>query len=85
MGARVHGLLKPLLSRITEEGSRTLVHAGFQGAETHLKYLSNCRVIPTDGLAARKESKKLQERIWKELSRNLEGIEFGVTQSFNTG
>lgn len=76
-------LYKRLLARTTEEGSRTLVHAGSQGADTHLRYLSNCRVIPTGGLAAGKGSKELQERVWKELSPRLEEIQPGSTQSLN--
>lgn len=74
---------KKTLARTTEEGSRTLVHAGSQGADSHLKYLSNCRAMPTGGLAAGAESKKLQERVWKELSQKLEKIERGCTQNFS--
>lgn len=37
-------IMKLLLARTTEHGSRTLVHAAQGGAETHGQYLSNCRV-----------------------------------------
>jgi len=38
-------LLKTLLARTTEQGSRTLVHAALQGPETHGLYISDCYVL----------------------------------------
>ena len=76
-------IMKKTIARTTEEGSRTLVHAGSQGADSHLKYLSNCSVTPEGGLAAGAGSKKLQDRVWKELSQKLEEIERGCTQNFS--
>ena len=35
-------IMKALLARPTEHGSRTLVHAAEAGPETHGQYLSNC-------------------------------------------
>lgn len=36
-------VMKALLARTTEEGSRTLVHAAVVGMESHGKYLSECQ------------------------------------------
>jgi hypothetical protein len=44
MSNPVVGLLKRVVCRTTEVGSRTLVHAGLQGPETHGRYLSDCKV-----------------------------------------
>jgi len=43
-GPIVIHILKLLLARTTEHGSRTLVHAAEGGSDTHGQYLSNCRV-----------------------------------------
>jgi len=75
-------LLKKLVARTTEQGSRTLVHAGSQGADTHGKYLSHCKVHATEGWAAGAGSKELQDRVWKELTERLEAIQLGVTSNF---
>ena len=37
-------LLRTLIMRSTEEGSRTLVHAAQGGSEAHGQYLNNCKV-----------------------------------------
>ncbi len=37
-------ILKALLARPTEHGSRILVHAAEAGPETHGQYLSDCRI-----------------------------------------
>lgn len=36
-------VMKALLARTTEGGSRTLVHAAVVGMESHGKYLSECQ------------------------------------------
>jgi len=38
-------LLKALIARTTEQGSRTLVHAATQGPETHGLYISDCYIL----------------------------------------
>lgn len=43
-GPWVLHVLKTLLARTTEAGSRTLVYAAQGGQETHGQYVSNCRV-----------------------------------------
>ncbi|ORY61502.1 putative short-chain dehydrogenase [Pseudomassariella vexata] len=75
-------LKKLLLARSTEYGSRTLVHAGSQGKETHGQYLSDCAVAEPAPLVTSKEGKELQDRLWGELVKKLDGIKLGVTKNF---
>jgi hypothetical protein len=37
-------ILRFLIGRTAEEGSRTLVHAGLSGKSSHGKYLSDCEI-----------------------------------------
>jgi hypothetical protein len=69
-----------LLARKTEVGSRTLVHAGSQGVESHGKYLSDCEITEPSAFVRSEEGKLTQERIWTELTDKLEGIQSGVTK-----
>ncbi|WYZ39610.1 hypothetical protein EsH8_III_001524 [Colletotrichum jinshuiense] len=75
-------ILKLLLARSTEYGSRTLVHAGSQGAETHGKYLSDCGVVEPSSFVRSAEGKEAQDRVWGELVQKLEAIKPGVTSKF---
>lgn len=78
-------LMKLILARGTEEGSRALVHAGSQGADTHGKYLSNCAIIPSEGLSYGKGSQELRNRVWVELVQKLDSIEPGTEGRFGLG
>jgi hypothetical protein len=70
---------KLLFARSTEYGSRTLVHAASQGPESNGQYFSDCAVAKRGGLAAEgEEAAILQERVWKEVSEQLEKIKPGV-------
>lgn len=73
-------LIKLLLARSTELGSRTLVHAGAQGADTHGQYLSDCEIADPAPVVV--EDKETQDRVWNELVEKLEAIEPGVTRNF---
>jgi NAD(P)-dependent dehydrogenase (short-subunit alcohol dehydrogenase family) len=78
-------LLKLIVARSTEVGSRTLVNAGAAGVETHGKYLSDCEIdepIPLVTDAAGKES---QERVAAEVFEALEAIHPGCSKSINPG
>ncbi|KAL7779016.1 hypothetical protein CFE70_008519 [Pyrenophora teres f. teres 0-1] len=68
------------MARTTEVGSRTLVHAGLQGEESHGKYFSDCQVTEPSPYVRSEEGKRDQGRVWKELVEKLEGIKEGVTQ-----
>jgi len=69
-----------LFARTTEVGSRTLVHAGMQGVETHGKYLSDSQITEPSPYVRSAEGKRDQERVWKELVGKLEGIKKGLTK-----
>jgi len=69
---------KLLLARTTEVGSRTLVHAGSAGWESHGKYLSNARVEDPAPFVTSEEGMKAMARIWDELRDKLERIEPGL-------
>ena len=83
----VREITNPLISfimkvccRTTEVGSRTLVHAGVAGPETHGQYLSDCKITACAPLVEGKEGPEIQRRVWQELSEKLNEIEPGVTK-----
>ncbi|KAI7220200.1 NAD(P)-binding protein [Hortaea werneckii] len=76
----VLNLVMRVMCRTTEVGSRTLVHAGLSGLETHGKYMSNCRIEECAPLVQGKEGPEIQRRVWQELSEKLNEIEPGVTK-----
>lgn len=74
-------ILKLLLARSTEVGSRTLVAAASVGPESHGAYMVD-GVVDNDGLSAlvrSKDGEAAQKKVWKELSEILEKISPGVT------
>lgn len=75
-------LMKFFFARSTEKGSRTLIHAGSCGSETHGKYLSDCEVAVPAAIVSGPGGGKLQERLWDELTQKLEKIQPGVTANF---
>ena len=75
-------LIKLILARSTEVGSRTLVHAGAQSGDAHGQYLHDCQVAPPAPLVTSKEGKETQDRVWAELVKKLEAIKPGVTRNF---
>lgn len=81
-GSIVLTIMKFFLARSTELGSRTLVHAGTQGPETHGQYMSDCRITPPSDFVLSKEGYEAQERVWKETVERLEGIKKGITEGF---
>ncbi|OLN96435.1 Retinol dehydrogenase 11 [Colletotrichum chlorophyti] len=75
-------LMKLLLARTTEYGSRTLFHAATQGAETHGQYMSDCGIAKPSAFVRSAEGKAAQDRVWGELVQKLEAIKPGVTSKF---
>lgn len=75
-------LMKFLLARTTEVGSRTLVHAAAAGDQTHGKYLSECQVKEVAPFVLSSEGAETQKRVWKELSEQLQEIQPGILQNF---
>ncbi|KAM0273207.1 hypothetical protein ACHAQH_008398 [Verticillium albo-atrum] len=76
-------VLKWLIARTTEAGSRTIVHAASQGADTHGQYMSDAHIEQPSSFVRSEEGKKTQDRVWAELMAKLEIIQPGVTKSFS--
>lgn len=77
-------IMKQLLARTTEVGSRTLVAGAAAGEESHGTYMSDGHV-DEDALSSfvrSDEGAKTQARVWAELKIILEKIEPGVTKGF---
>jgi retinol dehydrogenase-12 len=75
-------VIKKMIARTTEVGSRNLVHAGVAvGEETHGKFMSTCNVIEASKLVESAEGKGLEDRVWDELSQKLEAIQPGITKN----
>ncbi|KAI1816348.1 NAD(P)-binding protein [Poronia punctata] len=73
-------VVRKILARTTEQGSRTLISAGIAGPESHGKYLDNCKVgEPSDVVT---KNPDVGRRLWRELMVKLEDIEPGVTSNF---
>lgn len=75
-------LLKAVMARTTEVGSRTLVAAGAVGHESHGKYMTD-GVVADEALSQfvrSADGEKVGQRVWKELSEILEKIQPGVTR-----
>ena len=75
-------LIKLVLARSTEYGSRPLLHAGSAGAISHGQYLEDSELSKPAPFVTSKEGKELQDRVWDELVKKLEVIEPGVTSNF---
>lgn len=69
--------LKLVLARTTEVGSRTLVHAASQGAESHGQYMTDCTTGAPSAYVTSDEGKRAQQRVWDELVDKLESIKPG--------
>ncbi len=74
-------ILKFLLARSTEVGSRNLVHAASMGPESHGQYVSDCKIEQPSRYVMSSEGWKDQQRVWGELGGKLERIEKGVTSN----
>lgn len=75
-------IVKFLLARTAEAGSRNLVCAGAAGAETHGQYISDCEVQMPSEFVMSKEGYEVQNRVWTELCEKLEAIKPGVTSNW---
>ena len=65
-------LMKLVLARTTEVGSRTLVHAASSGPVTHGQYLTDCDPEEPSKVATTPEGVQLGDRVYKELCERLE-------------
>jgi NAD(P)-dependent dehydrogenase (short-subunit alcohol dehydrogenase family) len=76
-------VLKLLLARSTEVGSRTLVHAASQGSVSHGQYMSDCEITLPAPLVNSEAGREAQERVWDELSKKLEAIHPGIMKNLD--
>lgn len=77
-------MLKLLLARSTEVGSRTFVHAAGAGQESHGAYLTECQVGQVAPLVSKDQREgggRLQRRVWDEVAQKLEGIQKGILEN----
>lgn len=75
-------LIKLVLARTTEVGSRTLVHGSSQGVESHGQYMSDCTTGAPAPFVVSEEGKKVQERVYSEMVTKLEAIKPGCMSNF---
>lgn len=73
-------VMRFLLARTTEVGSRTLVHAAGLGEESYGCYLSDSQVTEPSGYVRSEEGRRDAERVYTELVEKLEGIKKGITE-----
>ena len=66
-------LMKALLARTTEMGSRTLVHPAVGPGERarHGRYVSSCEVTEESDYALSEEGKEISRRLWVSVSSAL--------------
>lgn len=72
-------VMKLVLARTTEVGSRNFVAAASAGEESHGQYMSECAVTEPSDFVRSKEGKLTQERVFKELMEILEKLQPGIT------
>ncbi|KAL6703745.1 hypothetical protein ACN47E_009126 [Coniothyrium glycines] len=72
-------VMRLLLARTTEVGSRTLVHAAGQGVESYGQYQSDAKLEQPSAYVRSKEGIRDAERVYEELVAKLEGIRQGIT------
>ncbi len=71
------------LAWTAEQGSRTLVHATIAGKDSHGVMLDRYKIsnkILAPWIQSR-EGEKVQEKVWVQLSRKLEGIVPGIMKN----
>jgi NAD(P)-dependent dehydrogenase (short-subunit alcohol dehydrogenase family) len=80
-GGWVVNIMKVLLARTTEMGSRTLVAAAVAGPESHGKYMTDAKIDDNalSDFVKSTDGKEAGKRVWKELSEILEEIHPGIT------
>ncbi|KAH8686100.1 hypothetical protein BGZ60DRAFT_396889 [Tricladium varicosporioides] len=78
------GLMKLLMGRTCEMGSRTLVHAAIAaGSDSHGLYFTNCNLAlnSTSHFVRSPNGQKTQKQVWKEIVNKLEAIQPCVTRN----
>jgi NAD(P)-dependent dehydrogenase (short-subunit alcohol dehydrogenase family) len=72
-------VVKFLLARTTEVGSRNFIFAADAGELSHGQYISDCGVTNTSEFVRSAEGKETQDRVFKELIAILEKLQPGIT------
>ena len=82
-GSWVLEVIKFFIARKTEVGSRTLVWPAMGDTASHGKYFHDAKADEgaLSPFVRSEDGKKAQEKVWKELSAILEGIQAGVTNN----
>ena len=81
VASRVGGLLKTLLARTTEVGSRTLVAGICAGPESHGEYMSDCRNQDVAPLIYKAAGEKVQLSVYDQTLSVLEKIQPGISDN----
>ena len=64
-------MIKSIIGRTAEQGSRTLVHGVTAGPETHGQYVSECQVKPETSYICSERGRRIQKKLWADLIRRL--------------
>ncbi|KEY83295.1 dehydrogenase short chain [Aspergillus fumigatus] len=67
-------LIQALIARTAEEGSKTLLHAASQGAETHGKWLDNQIITEPGNIITSPEAVVLRKKLWAEILSVLHDV-----------
>ena len=72
-------VIKALLARTTEMGSRTLVHPAVEPGERvrHGRYVSCCEVVEESDYVLSEEGKEISRRLWVSATQLVSRNEFG--------
>lgn len=73
-------IIKTILARTAEVGSRTLVHAACAGRESHGQYLSDSEIRAPPYILCSKRGVELQRRLWDELMDHWTEIQPEIRQ-----
>ena len=76
-------LMKLVLARSTESGSRTLVASAAAGKESHGQYMSDAKVVDESlsPFVKSADGEKAGVRVWEELNAKLDGIQPGILRA----
>ena len=72
-------MIKSVIGRTAEQGSRTLAHGITAGPETHGRYLSECQVKDETSYICSERGEKIQKKLWADLIRRLRTISAETT------
>jgi NAD(P)-dependent dehydrogenase (short-subunit alcohol dehydrogenase family) len=68
-------LVQALIARTVENGSKTLLHAVTQGAETHGKWLENQAITDPGTIVTSDEAAVVRKKVWTEITSILRNVD----------